>query len=390
MKSIEYKINFKTLSCLLTLIGLTFVPGPSMADNHKSFRHSTEAHHSCNCETSQNITAGQMSDLMNVLDNLHSQSKISCSSQDYDCVLDAIFAVMKMTPTGKMVAEKIKRFQKVGVGGQPPLLKVRVMEKTNKNGPDGRYDGHSSLNLTAVPVGGFEKEDDLLKDPDFIRVVTYMIHEGVHAIAHDFAKKGKFPSFDPGTKDNEALAYFYQAKFIRELGGVGVEFKEPKKPIYWDLSSLRRIKALRTMGIQKETPTHEAKDIFAEAEFDVIDDAEAASDVRRLARYYDFVQHSKDRSDLWDMTEDTVPQASKTRMVTDLIFDDVSSDYNMKQSYGYLTNRMFFYWDMPESKSGYTTKDYFKHFQSALSESDFHSLADSNPNYPTVDPQGGH
>ena len=276
----------------------------------------------------------------------------------------ALHSLLEQTPIGSMVAAYLQRFASVGVGrGIQPL---QFHEVALEGGPAASYfesgEMHLSSRLFAEPGADAEETRDRL-----YTAASFVVHEGIHAIAHHLHVHSRFPVYQADTKVNEALAFFVQGLYLDEVRELEPTYQEVKAVPAWDHCTAQIVEILGQLGITSDTGLDDAYDLLAELQLES-DDTTAL----RLARLWDYLQfiHDSDESQqLWALGEaGPMPQAVVATLTEGIAYDVERRHCNFDRTFDLMRNRIILYAHYPDTPPGVPGCQYFSDFVNALRE----------------------
>ncbi|MEN8132580.1 MAG: hypothetical protein ABFS45_20845 [Pseudomonadota bacterium] len=277
--------------------------------------------------------------------------------------LDRLFSILRTTRIGSLVVSELKNFQREGLGGERSN-RLRFFEIQRDLGPSAEYFESGELHINSR----FFRYLGLQDDTSVSRLhtaVSFLVHEGVHAIAHHLNMMSRYDIYQADTKVNEALAYFIQGLFLDEIKEQHPNYQEVKAIPAWDVCTARIVKILASYGITAETSFEEAYDLLSEWQLEV--DEATALRLSKLWHYYQFIHDSEESAVLWRMDEDRIPKIKVVEAVTDMIWLDVERrNCNFTNTFSLMTNRIILYSPYAETPTGVTPCAYFTGFVRSL------------------------
>jgi hypothetical protein len=276
--------------------------------------------------------------------------------------LDRLLDILRVTRVGTLVASELDKFQVDGVGG--PDRPLRTVEVSREGGPAAEYFESGELAVSSSLVQGLGAENGQTRDQIFT-AASFVVHEGVHAIAHHLHLQGRFPLYRADTKVNEALAYFIQGLFLDELWERFPEYRETEAVPAWDLCTARIVRILRDYGITRDTPFDDAYDRFAEWQLE----AEESTGLRlaKLWQYFQFIHSSGEAEVLWGLEEASLPRVRVVETLTGMIATDVEHrSCNLERTFSFMRDRIILYGHYADTPPDSTACQYFGSFARAL------------------------
>ncbi len=280
--------------------------------------------------------------------------------------LQALYTVLEATPVGAMIADQLRRYAESGVGlsGKP----LRFLEVERESGPAAAYFETGELHLRSNLLAGLDNADQDTRNRVFT-AASFLVHEGIHAIAHHLHLTGRFPAYRADTKVNEALAYFVQGLYLDEVRAIEPDYREVAAVPAWDVCTAQIVRILSSLGISRDTPLDRVYDLLAEMQLE--SDDTTALRLARLWQYYQFITDSDEAARLWTLG-DAEPQPiavvqSLTRMIT---IDVERRNCNFDRTFDFMTNRIILYAHYPGTPPGIPGCRYFADFVHALREED--------------------
>ncbi len=284
--------------------------------------------------------------------------------------LDLFLGLMRKTRLGMLVDEELKKFHREGIGSNPAKRLRYFLVHRDRAGPSAEYyetgemhfDARFRKDLELLEAEGKERREALSR---LYTTASFVVHEGIHAISHHLHLLGRFPNYKANTKVNEALAYYVQGLYIRELEEQGIAFAEERRIPTWDMCTARIVKILNGYGITAETSLERAYDQFAEWELDA--NSATASKLQRLWRYFEFIHNSAEAPILWKLEEESIPKLRVVKMITDMIWRDVEErNCDFTHTFALMKNRIILYSHYEDTPPGISPCQYFKDFVNGL------------------------
>lgn len=274
----------------------------------------------------------------------------------------ALFGVLRGTRIGGMVVSALERFRTQGIGG--PERPLRLVEVRREGGPAAEYFENGELAVSASLFEGPAGEGPEARGRVYT-AASFVVHETVHAIAHHLFLQGQFPAYSPGTKVNEALAYFVQGLFLDEVREQDPGYMEPDAVPAWDQCTAQIVRILRGYGVGPETGFDEAYDQFAEWQLEA--DEATALQLAKLWQYFQFIQASGEADALWRLGETGPPKVRVVETLTAMIARDVEQRRcNLDATFAFLRNRIILYAHYPDTPPDTTACQYFGSFVQAV------------------------
>jgi hypothetical protein len=277
---------------------------------------------------------------------------------------EALYHLLEQTPIGAMVAAYLQRFESDGVGGsQRPL---QLHEVALEGGPAASYfeagELHLSLRLFADPEADPEETRDRL-----YTAASFVVHEGIHAIAHHLHLLGRFPAYRADTKVNEALAFFVQGLYLDEVRAMEPDYREVRAVPAWDHCTAEIVRILRDLGITDQTSLDDAYDLLAELQLE--SDDTTALRLARLWQYLQFIVDSDESGRLWALGHtEPVPIAVVETLTEGIAYDVERRQCNFDRTFDLMRNRIILYAHYPETPPGVPGCQYFSDFVQAVRE----------------------
>ncbi len=273
-----------------------------------------------------------------------------------------LFGVLRGTRVGGMVVAALERFRTEGIGG--PERPLRLVEVRREGGPAAEYFENGELAIGASLFEGPGGEGPEARGRVYT-AASFVVHEAVHAISHHLFLQGRFPSYSPDTKVNEALAYFIQGLFLDEVREQDPGFVEPDAVPAWDQCTAQIVRILRGYGIGPETGFDEAYDQFAEWQLE--SDETTALQLAKLWQYFQFIQGSGEADALWRLGETGPPRVRVVETLTAMIARDVEQRRcNLDETFAFMKNRIILYGHYPNTPADTTACQYFGSFIQAV------------------------
>jgi hypothetical protein len=276
----------------------------------------------------------------------------------------ALHSLLEQTPIGSMVATYLQRFASEGVGGGIQPMQFHEVEL--EGGPAASYfesgEMHLSSRLFAEPGADAEETRDRL-----YTAASFVVHEGIHAIAHHLHVHSRFPIYRADAKVNEALAFFVQGLYLDEVRELEPTYQEVKAVPAWDHCTAQIVKILGELGITPDTSLDDAYDLLAELQLES-DDATALR-LARLWHYLQFIHDSDESERLWALGEaDPVPLAVVATLTEGIAYDVEHRQCNFDRTFDLMRNRIILYAHYPDTPPGVPGCQYFSDFVNALRE----------------------
>jgi hypothetical protein len=274
----------------------------------------------------------------------------------------ALFAVLRRTRVGGMVASALEKFRAEGIGG--PDRPLRLVEVRRAGGPAAEYFETGELAVGSSLVEGLSGETA----EDRSRLYTaasFVVHEGAHAIAHHLSLKGAFPFYRPDTKVNEALAFFVQGLFLDEIREHDPDYREPETVAAWDACTAHIVRILRDFGVAPDASFDDAYDRFAEWQLE--SDDTTALRLSKLWQYFQFIQASGEAEALWRLGEAEPPRTRVVESLTAMIASDVEQrNCDLQRTFAFMRDRIILYAHYEDTPADATACQYFAGFVQGL------------------------
>lgn len=280
--------------------------------------------------------------------------------------LQALYAVLEATPLGTMVVGQLDRYADTGVGlsGKP----LQFLEVERESGPAAAYFETGELHLRSSLLEGLSNADQDARNRVFT-AASFLVHEGVHAIAHHLHLSGRFPDYRADTKVNEALAYFVQGLYLDEVRAMEPDYREVAAVPAWDVCTAQIVRILNALGITSDTPLDQVYDLLAEMQLE--SDNTTALQLARLWQYYQFITDSDETTRLWALGAAEPQPIAVVQSLTRMIAIDVERrNCNFDRTFDFMTNRIILYAHYPGTPPGVPGCRYFADFVHALREDD--------------------
>lgn len=276
----------------------------------------------------------------------------------------ALHSLLEQTPIGSMVATYLQRFASEGVGGGIQPMQFREVDL--EGGPAASYfesgEMHLNSRLFAEPGADEEETRDRL-----YTAASFVVHEGVHAIAHHLHVHSRFPVYQADTKVNEALAFFVQGLYLDEVRELEPTYQEVKAVPAWDHCSAQIVRILGQLGITSDTSLDDAYDLLAELQLE--SDDTTALRLARLWHYLQFIHDSDESEQLWALGEaDPVPLAVVATLTEGIAYDVERRHCNFDRTFDLMRNRIIMYAHYSDTPPGVPGCQYFSDFVNALRE----------------------
>lgn len=280
--------------------------------------------------------------------------------------LQALYAVLDATPLGAMIASQLARYADTGVGlsGKP----LQFLEVERESGPAAAYFETGELHLRSSLLEGLSNADQEARNRIYT-AASFLVHEGVHAIAHHLHLIGRFPAYRSDTKVNEALAFFVQGLYLDEIRAREHGYREVAAVPAWDVCTAQIVRILNSLGIDRDTPLDQVYDLLAEMQLE--SDEATALRLARLWQYYQFITDSDEAERLWSLGDTEPHPIAVVQSLTRMIAIDVERrNCNFDRTFDFMTNRIILYAHYPDTPPGVPGCQYFADFVHALREED--------------------
>ncbi|AGA33298.1 hypothetical protein TVNIR_1632 [Thioalkalivibrio nitratireducens DSM 14787] len=280
--------------------------------------------------------------------------------------LETLFGILEQTGIGAMVAAHLRRYRLEGTG--PDGGSLEFFEVAREGGPAAAYFETGQLHLNASLLAGLDAADREARNRSYT-AASFLVHEGIHAIAHHLYLTGRFPIYRSDTKVNEALAYFVQGLYLDEVREREPDYREVEAVPAWDVCTTQIVRILTRLGVTRDTPLDDVYDLLAEMQLEA-DDTTAVR-VARLWQYYQFIVDSDETNRLWALAETDPRPLAVVRSLTRMIATDVERRHcNFDRTFEFMTNRIILYAHYPDTPPGVPGCQYFVDFVQALREDD--------------------
>jgi hypothetical protein len=276
--------------------------------------------------------------------------------------LATLFEVLRGTRIGAMVSLELEKFRAEGIG--EPARRMQFFEVRRDAGPAAEYFESGEMHFSSALFEGLDAQGPEARSRLYT-AASFVVHEGVHAIAHHLHARGAFPVYRADTKVNEALAYFIQGLFLEEVRGQDPQYREIEALPAWDLCTARIVRILRARGIGPETGLDEAYDRIAEWQLEA--DETTALRLARLWQYFQFIHASGEAEALWRLDEADMPQVQVVDTLLGMIASDVEQRHcNLDETFAFMRDRIILYGHYPDVPPDTTACQYFGEFVRAL------------------------
>jgi len=274
----------------------------------------------------------------------------------------SLLEVLRRTRVGGMVASELEKFRTEGVGGAE--LPLRLVEVRREGGPAAEYfeNGELAIGASLFEGAGGEGAEDRAR---LYTAASFVVHEGVHAIAHHLSLQGRFPHYRPDTKVNEALAYFVQGLFLDEVREQDPRYREAETVPTWDACTANIVRILGDFGVTPEIGFDEAYDRFAEWQLEA--DETTALRLSKLWQYFQFVQASGEAEALWRLDMAHLPRTRVVEDLTRMIASEVEQrNCKLDRTFAFMRDRIILYAHYDDTPAGVPACQYFAGFVQAL------------------------
>lgn len=281
-----------------------------------------------------------------------------------DARIETLERLLRKSAIGDMVASALTQYAYRGMG--PDLRQVEFFEVQRDSGPVAAYfergQMHFSARLFVPPADPSENGMNHL-----YTAASFVVHEGVHALAHHLHLMGWFPAYRADTKVNEALAYFVQGLYLDEIREQVPAYQETRSVPVWDRCTRQIAQILTQLDISPESDPDAVYDQFAELQLE--SDAVTALRWERLWQYFQFMQESGESERLWSLGVDEPEPIVVVRFITDMVGRDVQQRHcNFDETFAFMRNRIILYAHYPDTPLGVRACQYFVDFVLALRE----------------------
>jgi hypothetical protein len=275
-------------------------------------------------------------------------------------------SLLRQTTIGDMVATALHRYWEAGVGytGRP----LRFFEVQRSEGPIAAYfeNGQMDFSSRLFDIQGNTQAEQLNQ---LYTAASFVVHEGIHAMAHHLYLKGHFPAYRADTKVNEALAYFVQGLYLEEVREQVPSYEEVYSIPAWERCTRQIVRILTDLGIHPDSNPETVYDLFVELQLE--SDARMALRWERLWQYYEFIQHSDESASLWALGREEGQPVQVIREITDLVASDVEDRHcNFDRTFAKMRNRIILYAHYADTPLGVRACQYFVDFVVGLMEED--------------------
>jgi hypothetical protein len=290
----------------------------------------------------------------------HSEQREALSEER----IQTLERLLRKSAIGDMVATALTQYAYEGIG--PEQRRVEFFEVQRQSGPVAAYfergQMHFSSRLFIPPSDNSENGMNHL-----YTAASFVVHEGVHALAHHLHLMGWFPAYRADTKVNEALAYFVQGLYLDEIREQVPTYQETRAVPVWDRCTRQIAQILTQLDISPESDPDAVYDQFAELQLE--SDAVTALRWERLWQYFLFMQESGESEQLWSLGTDEPEAIEVVRFITDMVAGDVEQRHcNFDETFAFMRNRIILYAHYPDTPLGVRACQYFVDFVLALRE----------------------
>lgn len=272
--------------------------------------------------------------------------------------------LLRKSAIGDMVATALTQYAHEGMG--PDRRRVEFFEVQRDSGPIAAYfergQMHFSSRLFLPQAEPSEGDWNHL-----YTAASFVVHEGIHALAHHLHLMGWFPAYRADTKVNEALAYFVQGLYLDEIREKVPTYQETRSVPVWDRCTRQIAQILAQLGITAESDPDAVYDQVAELQLE--SDALTALRWERLWQYFQFMQESGESERLWALAIQEPEPIEVVRFITDMVAADVEQRHcNFDETFAFMRNRIILYAHYPDTPLGVRACQYFVDFVLALRE----------------------
>lgn len=271
--------------------------------------------------------------------------------------------LLRKSDIGDMVANALTQYATEGIG--PDRTQVDFFEIERASGPVAAYFERGQMHFSSRL---FSTSDATLEERNpLYTAASFVVHEGIHAMAHHLHLMGWFPAYRADTKVNEALAYFVQGLYLDEIREQDPEYREVLAVPVWDRCTRQIVEILGQLDITQESHPDEVYDLFAELQLE--SDATTALRWERMWQYYEFIRESGEADLLWAMADQEPEPIEVVRYITEMVANDVANRHcHFDQTFSFMRDRIILYAHYPDTPLGIRACQYFVDFVLALRE----------------------
>lgn len=194
--------------------------------------------------------------------------------------------------------------------------------------------------------------------------LSFVIHEITHAISYYLHKQGKFNVYFPHSKIDEALAYYAQGFFLKELQSVYWVKKENLKTPNWDKCKLALLDIYFFLGVSSLKNHKKANEILFDLQFEAMESPYIPEEpfITLTYMYENFFQP---HSTYW--TYESMKPFRIVTYITKLISEEIDSlECKLTKTFDYMEKNILLYAPLPELPLGVKPCRYFYHFSIGL------------------------
>lgn len=281
--------------------------------------------------------------------------------------LSRLFISLNLSPLGQSFSYLLKNYMETGlapVQNQSPLEIYIVQDSTMATSAEFYESGRILLKESAIERIAKSQHRNL--DSQTVIDLSFVIHEATHAIAYALHLKGEFPLYSAHTKVNEALAYYAQGFFLKQMKQRGLFRYEASKIPAWDRCVHTFSEILSSVNITPDTDYDDAMEILFNLQLEAFEDEVIPDEAfAHLTNLYDGFL-AKNKQTWLKMGHGLTPIPVVTHL-TNLITEEVDdSDCQLHKTFDYMSSRIPLYSALSDLPNSSQPCDYFKSFAKAV------------------------